>query len=102
MHFFTSHMVSGQPVLSGPTGHIPWNATVTHYFCQSEADAILTCQLVHLSLRPHSSTRCDYCMISMKYYAWILTRRKLTSLYMTCVCFNRLAFIISDHSSLQF
>ena len=42
-------------------------------------------QLVHLSLRPHSSTRYDYCMISMKRYAWILTRRKLTSLYMNCV-----------------
>jgi hypothetical protein len=85
MHFFTSHRVSGQPVLSGPTGHIPWNATVTHCLSQSETDAILMRQLIHLSLRLHSSTRYGYCMILMKYFAWILTRRNLTNLYMTSV-----------------
>jgi hypothetical protein len=85
MHFFTYHRVSGKPVLSGPTGHIPWNATVTHCLSQSEADAILMRQLIHLSLRLHSSTRYDYCMILMKNSAWILTRRNLTNLYMTCV-----------------
>src|ERR1700677_1083809 len=85
MDFFTSHRVSGQPLLSGTTGHIPWNVTVTHCLSQSEADAILMHQLIHLSLQPHSSTRYNYCTILMKYYAWILTRRKLTNLYMTCV-----------------
>ena len=85
MHFFTSHRVSGKPVLSGPTGHIPWNDTVTLYLSQSETDAILMRQLIHSSLRLHSLTRYDYCMISMKNLTWILTRRNLTNLFMTNV-----------------
>ena len=86
MHFFTSHRVSGKSVLSGPTGHIPWNATVTHCSSQLETDATLIHQLIHSSLRLLSSTRYDYCMILMKNLTWILTRRNLRSLYMTSVC----------------
>ena len=85
MHFFTSHRVSEKPVLSGRTGHIPWNVTVTLCLSQSETDATLMHQLIHLSLRLHSLTRYDYCMIFIKNLAWILTRRNLTSLYMTSV-----------------
>ena len=83
--FFTSHRVSGKQVLSGPTGHIPWNTTVTLCLSQSETDAILMHQSIHLSLRLCSLTRYDYCMILMKYLAWIQTRRNLTNLYMTSV-----------------
>ena len=85
MHFFTSPRVSGKPVPSGPTGHIPWNGTVTLCLSQSETDAILMRQLIHLSLRLHSLTRYDYCMIMTKNLAWILTRKNLTNLYMTSV-----------------
>ena len=81
------HGVSEQPVLSGLTGHFPWNVIATHYFDGSRADTIPMRLSLLLSLQLRNSTKYDYYMISTKSYAWILTKREATSLYMIYVRF---------------
>jgi len=85
MPFFILLGVSGHPVLSGPTGHIPWNDIATLYSNRSEADATHTHLLVHLLPQLHSSIKSDCYMIYMKHYAWIPVKRKAPNLYMICV-----------------
>jgi len=85
MPFFTLHGVSGLPVLSGLTGRIPWNNIATLYFYQSKADAIHMHLSIPLSPQLHSLIKYDCCIIFMKHYTWILTKRKAANLYMICV-----------------
>ena len=61
-------------------------------------------QLIHSSLRFHSLTRYDYCMILMKNLTWILTRRNLTNLFMTNVRIIGLPLILiaQDFKQIRF
>ena len=88
MVFFILLGVSGRLVLSGLTGHLPWNDIATLYFNQSKADITPMHQSLLLLSQLHNLLRYDYCMIYMKNYSWIPIERKV-ALYTLCVMFCR-------------
>jgi hypothetical protein len=88
MAYYILHGESRWPDLSGPIGPIPWNVTAILCFKQSKADATHMHLSLRLTLQLRSSIKFDYCIIFMKRYALILTRRKSTVSYMILVSFS--------------